>query len=118
MSSVNAGADFDHALGNLRLDLPDMRLLFQKRQQVGRGTCEIMVARVHKLQFELNAHAEHFRLFEFENRRHQSLFSPKASPDRTRANCVRGGPMNSRIRIADIMTVAIEGLKSGYNMAV
>src|SRR5207249_4331619 len=56
--ALHRAGDFDHALGDLELDVEFRMPFLDQRQKVGCGACEVAVTPVDKLQLQLYAERE------------------------------------------------------------
>src|SRR5688572_11794854 len=65
--TMHRRADFQHALGDFRLDLSGKRLLRYERNQVRRAARQITGAAIDQLQLELDADSQQVRRLEFEH---------------------------------------------------
>src|SRR6266511_6431677 len=105
VGALHRGRDFDHAFGDLELDVEPRMPLLHQRNEIGAGAREVAIAPVDELQLQLHAEGERLRGLEFELFGHAS--SRVGSPARRSASSVRAGPrMAMSSTIAPLISAA------------
>jgi hypothetical protein len=117
------GADFDHALGDLQLDVAEASVVVEAGQQVGRATGQVKVAPGQQLQFQFNAQRQRFAVPEFPQRLAHPIpplpvSLPAVSPDLRSAMRHSAGPASSIRAAAKSDRASAERPISGYRPAI
>ncbi|EXI63871.1 MAG: hypothetical protein AW07_04804 [Candidatus Accumulibacter sp. SK-11] len=117
------GADFDHALGNLQLDVAEASVVVEAGQQVSRATGQVKVAQGQQLQFQFDAQRQRFAVPEFPQTLAHPIpplpvSLPAVSPDLRSAMRHSAGPASSMRAAAKSDRASAERPISGYRPAI